>query len=154
MPIALLLFWIVLNGRITLEVLFIGIFVSAVVSVFAYKTLGIKWANEKKLYSKIGRIIAYLFLLVWEVVKANIHMIGLVLSWNKEIKPQIAYFKSPLNTQAAKVALANSITLTPGTITIKLEGDEFGVHAIDASNNEGIDSSVFVKKLKKIEGGH
>lgn len=154
MPVFLLLFWVLLNGRITLEVLLIGIVVSACVSLFAYKALGIQWKNEKKLYPRLGQVLAYLAILVWEVVKANIHMIGLVLAWDKEIKPKIKYFNSPLDSQPAQVALANSITLTPGTITIHLEDGKFGVHAIDAPLMEGIDQSVFVKRLKKIEGGH
>ena len=47
--------------------------------------------------------------------------------------------------------LANSITLTPGTITIKLEGSELVVHALDVELVEGIDESVFVKMLRKME---
>jgi multicomponent Na+:H+ antiporter subunit E len=50
--------------------------------------------------------------------------------------------------------LANSITLTPGTITIHLEDGKFGIHAIDAPLGEGIEDSGFVRKLKNIEGGH
>lgn len=107
------------------------------------------------MWSKIGSIIGYLFTLLIEVIKSNIYMIRLILSSDiGEIKPQIIYFQSPVRTQHAQVGVANSITLTPGTITIKLDEDEFGVHAIDAPLGDGIENSVFVNKMKKIEGGH
>jgi multicomponent Na+:H+ antiporter subunit E len=154
MPILLLLFWIVLNGRITAEIVVLGVVVSAAVSVLAYKVIGLKMAGERKMWSRIFRILVYLVILIWEIIKANIHMIRLVLSPKQEIKPQLKYFKSPVRSDAAKVALANSITLTPGTITIKLEGDEVGVHVIDAPMGVGIEDSIFVTKLKWIEGGH
>ena len=47
--------------------------------------------------------------------------------------------------------LANSITLTPGTITVSLEGDTYCVHCLDKSMAEGIESSIFVQKLHRIE---
>ena len=65
--------------------------------------------------------------------------------------PVIVRFQTDLKSDAAKVALANSITLTPGTITIGLEGDELIVHALDAELIEGIDESVFVRLLRKME---
>lgn len=154
MPVLFLAFWLILNARVTVEVVAVGIVVTLAVSFFTYKLLGLSFAAERKVWAKIGRIIAYLFVLVIEVVKANLHMIAVILSAVIEIKPQLVYFKSPVRSNAAKVALANSITLTPGTITIKLEDDQYGIHALDAPMGDGIESSVFVEKLKKIEGGH
>lgn len=154
MPILFFAFWIVLNGRIALDVIATGVLVTLLVSFFAYKLIGIDFAKEKKVWSRLPRIIPYFLLLIKEVFMANIHMIQTILASVIEVKPQIVYFKSPVRSDAAKVALANSITLTPGTITIKLEDGNFGIHALDESFAEGIDDSSFVKKLKKIEGGH
>ena len=77
--------------------------------------------------------------------------IQLALSFKNEIDPVIVKFTTDLKTDVAKVVLANSITLTPGTITIKLEGSELVVHALDVELVEGIDESVFVKMLRKME---
>lgn len=154
MPVLFFVFWILLNARVTLEVVILGIAISAIISYFTYGVMGLRFAAERKAWGKALQITGYLFLLVWEVVKANIHMIRLILSEKIEIKPQIIYFKSPVSSTPAKVALANSITLTPGTITIELDGDLFGVHTIDAPMGEGVEDSVFVHKLKRIEGGH
>jgi multicomponent Na+:H+ antiporter subunit E len=68
-----------------------------------------------------------------------------------EIEPQLIHFIVPLQTSIAKVILANSITLTPGTITVSLEGNEYRVHCLDSDLAEGISESVFVKKLIKME---
>lgn len=154
MPVVILGFWLILNGRFTVEVIVIGLIISILVSLISYRFLGLGFASEKRAFGKIFQIIAYLISLVGAVIKANFAMIALVLSPEIEIKPQIIYFKSPVRGDFAKVALANSITLTPGTITVHLEEGKFGIHTIDAPMAEGIESSKFVRKLKNIEGGH
>lgn len=154
MPVLYLAFWLILNARVTVEVIVIGILVSILMSLFTYRLMGLNYAAEKKVWVKIGPITAYLIRLVYEVIKANVQMIKIILSPVIDIKPQIIYFDSPVKTDAAKVALSHSITLPPGAIIIELEGDRFGVHAIDASFVQGIRESIFVQELKKIEGGH
>ena len=57
----------------------------------------------------------------------------------------------PLKTNVARVLLANSITLTPGTITAELEDDYFTIHCVDSSFAEGIENSSFVKILERLE---
>ena len=56
-----------------------------------------------------------------------------------------------LNTRTAQVLLANSITLTPGTITVEMKDGEYLIHCYDKTMGEGLDSSVFVSMLKKLE---
>ena len=75
----------------------------------------------------------------------------MILSPGFQNKPVIIHFKTDLKSRTARVLLANSITLTPGTITVSLEDDVYTVHCLDKSLAEGIDSSVFVKLLKKLE---
>ena len=57
-----------------------------------------------------------------------------------------------LKSETAKVMLANSITLTPGTITVSLEDDTLLVHCLDKTLSEGMEDSEFVKMLEKLEG--
>ena len=153
MPVLFFAFWLILNGRFTGEVIVFGILISVLVSVVSYRFLGSNFSLERKAMLKLFQIIAYLIGLVGAVIKANFAMIALILSSVIDIKPQIVYFNSPLKSKFAEVALANSITLTPGTITIHLEDGKFGIHAIDAPVGKGIEDSVFVHKLRKIEGG-
>ena len=60
-------------------------------------------------------------------------------------------FHSDMKTTMGKAFLANAITLTPGTITVTLEGSEYVVHCLDESLAEGIDTSVFVDLLSELE---
>ena len=62
-------------------------------------------------------------------------------------------FESRLKTRTARVFLANAITLTPGTITVKVKGNMLTVHCYDKSLAEGLDDTIFEKKLLKLEEG-
>ncbi|MCL2791709.1 MAG: Na+/H+ antiporter subunit E [Spirochaetaceae bacterium] len=155
MPIIFFAFWIILNGRITGEVIFTGILTAVIISLLFYCFIGLSPVTEKKILRKIFSVLSYVFSLLIEMIKANIVMIKIVLSPVIKTKPQIKYFKSPVRSDIAKVALATSINLTPGTILVELKDDQFAIHSIDAAMLVGIENSwILVQKLKKIEGGH
>jgi len=83
-----------------------------------------------------GRVIAQRFLryipwLLREIVTANFYVAYLALSPKMPIDPQIITFRTKLESDISWVTLANSITLTPGTITIDIADREFMVHALD-----------------------
>ena len=90
-------------------------------------------------------------MLVEEIAKANLSVLKLILSPDVEPEPARVYFTSGLQTGAAKVILADSITLTPGTITVSVEGDRFCVHCLDWEFAEGMEASVFVTYLEEME---
>ena len=73
------------------------------------------------------------------------------MSSKYDVEPAVVKFKSSLKSERARVALANSITLTPGTVTVRLQFDEFTVHCLDKSLAEGLNDSIFVKLLERIE---
>jgi multicomponent Na+:H+ antiporter subunit E len=155
MPILFFVFWVILNGRFTLEVVVLGVIVTVIISLFFYRFIGLSHSTEKKLFIKTFSVLGYVYALIIEMIKANIQMIKLVLSPVIETKPQIKYFDSPVRSDIAKVALATSINLTPGTILVELEENRFGVHSIDASMLTDIDYDWnLVQKLREIEGGH
>ncbi|MCL2699415.1 MAG: Na+/H+ antiporter subunit E [Defluviitaleaceae bacterium] len=148
-------FWVILNGRITTEVVVIGLVVACLMSLLFYRFIGLNPATEKKLLRKAFAVAAYVYALIIEMIKANVLMIKILLSPVIETQPQIKYFESPVRSDIAKVALATSINLTPGTILIELEDNRFGVHAIDASMLADIDYTwSLVQKLREIEEGH
>ncbi len=147
----LFVFWIILNGNITGEILLFGLAISLVVYKFAYKSTRLTSSLERKAVSKLISIIEYLAILVFEVYKANVEIIKQVLSPNPEIKPALKYFRADLKSRISLVALANSITLTPGTITVTMNEDELLIHALKVEYLDGIEESIFVEKLKKLE---
>ena len=151
MYILLLLLWIILNGQLTWEVAAFGNVIAGVMYGFVCKFLDYSIEKDILLFRKLPYILAYILILIWEIIKANVRAIRLALSYRNEVDPVIVKFRTDLKTDIAKVVLANSITLTPGTITIKLEGSELVVHALDAELVEGLDESVFVHMLRRME---
>ena len=96
-------------------------------------------------------MIHYFIILVKEIIKANGEVIRLANSVKYELEPVVVTFKVDLNSYLLRVLLANSITLTPGTITISLKGNEYVVHCLDKSLATGMDKSIFVKLLKEMD---
>lgn len=146
-----LLFWFTLVGKITTELVIFGI----VLTLLVFWGVKIMIPNNIKAYLpavKLWKLIKYIGLLIYEVIMANIDMIKIVLSPDiSDLKPALGYFKADLNNEFSKMALANSITLTPGTITVYVNENHYMVHALDKSMLEGISSSSFVEKLQDLE---
>jgi len=152
MFVILFLIWIMFNGAITVEIAVFGVVISLIVLLFMCKFLDYSLKKELILYQLIPLLILYFITLVWEILKANVDTAKLILNPKVEVESQVVMFKSDLKTDFCRVILANSITLTPGTITAKITKDgEFIIHALDSSFTEGLDESVFVKKLRVIE---
>ncbi len=155
MIILLFLLWIILNGRFTadwgmLQICITGIILVGGISVFANKVFGYKISTEIRLWKKAPLLIRYATLLLKEIVCSSFNMILIVLK-KKPYDPVIIKMNPPLKTRLARVILANSITLTPGTITADLTDDCFTVHCIHPSLAENLESCDFVKLLERIE---
>ena len=129
-----------------------GVVFSGALTWFCNKYVGYGNKDAKGVtLRRLPLLISYLGILIWEIIKANIAVIKLTLAKELDFEPCIIYFQTDLKEQFTKVLLANSITLTPGTITVSLEDDLYCVHCLDKSMAEGIDESIFAKKLRKIE---
>lgn len=151
MYLLLFAFWLILNGRITTEIVLMGLVFAAVVYAFALKFMGLTWQKEKSFWKHFGWGIQYLLILIKEIVIANVTVLKIVLSPRSEIHPVIVSFDAPLKSHLLQVILADSITLTPGTITVRLYEEKFEVHCLDESLAAGLNDSIFVKMLKKWE---
>lgn len=151
MSILLFLFWILLNGKVNLEIVLIGIVLSGAVYFFSCMFLNYSLKKDLNFFKTLYLLIAFLGLLVIEVVKSNLNIITLIWS-KKQPDPKIAHFNVNLKSSFLRVMFANSITLTPGTITINLKDDEFTVHALRYEYIQGIEDSKLLKILMKMEG--
>ena len=151
MFLLLFFFWIILNGRFTVEIALLGIVFATAVYGFAWKFMGLNWAREKVFWKHLMWGVQYLFILLKEIVLANLTVLKIVLSPKKKLHPVIVSFDAPLKNHLLQVILADSITLTPGTITVRLYEEKFEVHCLDESMAKGLNNSVFVKMLKKWE---
>ena len=151
MFIALFLFWLVFNGRFTVEIAVFGLILSAAILWFMCKFMDYSLEKDFRIVKKSLWMIKYVLILIVEIGKANVGVLKILLSVRYEKEPVLVSFHTDLKSRAARVILANSITLTPGTITVNLIDDYYEVHCLDKSLAAGLDSSIFVKQLKKFE---
>jgi len=151
MFILLFLLWLILNGRITLEILIFGFGISALIYLFMCKFMRFSIKKDLRLMRNVGYGIAYFFVLLKEIFISNFKVMAIILFKRIPITPAITEVRVDLEDKVSKVILANSITLTPGTITVKIEGNVFTVHCLSAELIEGIEDSQFVKILKKMK---
>lgn len=151
MYLLFLLAWIIFNGNITLEIFIFGVVIAAAMLLFMCKFMDYSLKKELNVYKKSIYFFSYAILLIREIVKANLAIIPKILTVEEEMDPIIVKFRTSLKSDFTKMLLANSITLTPGTITISLEGDEYTIHCLDTSLAEGLENSDFEKALKKLD---
>lgn len=152
MYILLLLFWIILNGKITTEILIFGVVLAAAIFWFMCKFLDYSPKYEMFVAKNFFWILTYFVVLVIEMLKSAIAVYKRVYSKKIEIQPQMVFFDVDIKSEFLRFVLANSITLTPGTITVDVDDNHFCVHALDYTLAEGIEDSVFIKMLKNMEG--
>ena len=145
------LIWIIFNGQFTFEIAAFGVVIAGLMYLFICKFLNYHPKTDLLICKKFFLVLQYVFVLITEIIKANFAVIKMIMSSRYEIEPAIVRFKTDLKSTPARVLLANSITLTPGTITVSLEEDEYVVHCLDKELAEGINSSVFVTLLRRLE---
>lgn len=150
--IGLFALWLILNGRITLELVLIGIVLSLLLSTFAIRFCGWSVQYEALVLRLSGKLLAYFALLFKEIIKANLDVIRVILSPSlKELKPRLVFFDCKLKSSVCKAMLANSITITPGTITVGMYDSTLCVHALNENFADGAKDGPFVPRLEKIE---
>ena len=143
--------WVIFNGQITLEIALFGVVIAAAVFAFTCRFMDYSVEKEKSLWRLAGEIFRYLVTLVVEILKANGAVMHMILTQKEEPRPMLVSFEADVKSALARTALADSITLTPGTITVSMEGNAYVVHCLDEDYAEGIDRSVFVDMLREIE---
>ena len=145
------LVWVVFNGRLTLEIALFGVAVAGAVFAFVCKFMGYSLQKELRFYKKIPSFCQYLYYLVKEIIAANITVSRMILTRKEQMEPVLVHVHTDLKTETARMMLANSITLTPGTITVALTENDLLVHCLDKSLSQGMEDSVFVRLLHKME---
>ena len=151
MYILLYLFWILLNGKITIEICLIGLLITIFMALILDKLFGYTPKNEIKNIKKAPLLILYIFILIWEIVKAAVIVSRDVIFKKFKVSPTLVTFETSLETEFGRFLLANSITLTPGTITVKIDGNKLTVHCLDKSMLDTSNSSTFVKWISRLE---
>jgi multicomponent Na+:H+ antiporter subunit E len=125
-----LIFWLLLVGSMDRQELVAGLLVAAAASVLA--------AGRQPLLAGIRLTpkapLAFVLYLAWlarALVLSNLDMARRVLSPSLPIRPALVHINTSLRSELGRLALANSITLTPGTLTVDIEEDTLTVHWVD-----------------------
>jgi multicomponent Na+:H+ antiporter subunit E len=130
--------WVLLSGKFDAFHLSLGLISCAIVSYLSSDLL-FPSPKMRGLLHQWARFVRYIPWLMLEIIKANLHVTYLVFHprMMELIDPRIVKFRSKLKSDVALVTFANSITLTPGTITVyvSIDGD-FKVHAIDKASGD------------------
>ena len=161
----LLLFvvWMVFSGQFDSFHLVLGALSALFVTLFSG---GLLFEDRKVgLRSRLRMTLlfpGYGFWLLWQIFRSNLHVLYLALHPRgfELIDPMIVRIPTDLGSEFEKVALANSITLTPGTIALKIEGDSIYVHAISRASADSLSgpmerriAAVFSKEKEVANGG-
>ncbi len=148
----MLAFWILLSGQFHFILLVSGVVSSLFVAYISHDLL-LGNVNIRSGTIKTLRLFKYLPWLLWQIVVANFDLVYRTLHPGMKIEPQVIKFKTDLKTDKGIAILANSITLTPGTVTVVANKDgEFIVHAIAKGPADSLLSGEMQAKVKEIEG--
>jgi multicomponent Na+:H+ antiporter subunit E len=131
----LMLVWIAFTSSFASQEIIVGLIVSGLISLL---TIRLFTCCGLSIFSpiKIVYMIWYLIVFVIALIQSNFDVAFRVLSPSLPINPGIVKFKTKLKTDYSKMVLANSITLTPGTLTVDVIDDTFYIHWIDMKTND------------------
>jgi len=128
--------WPFVDGRIDLQIVVAGLIASFLVAVLFYEIL----PKEHRLFISPIRLfwfLVYLPVFLYYMVKANVDVMYRALHPKMPIRPGIVKIRTNLRSDTARTALANSITLTPGTMTVDLTDDGFlYIHWINVTSDD------------------
>ncbi len=146
--------WVLLNGRLTWEIAAFGVLAAGALYGFCVAAFGLTIRRDLQMCARAPLFAAYAGLLLWEILRANFAVLWRVLSLRFVPSPVIVTVKPPLRTELARVMYANSITLTPGIITVTLEDGVYRIHCLDERFSRGLDDAPMVRLLRKLEAGY
>ncbi len=152
MYVLIFLLWLVLNGKITLELVLLGLALTALLALVMRALFGYRVKTELRFWRASGLFAAYAAVLLAAVIWANFQVLGRILRGSRALSPALVRIRVPLRTPLCRYLFANSITLTPGTITVDVEDGVYTVHCLDPAMLDGMEDSVFVRLLRRLEG--
>lgn len=151
--IFLFISWIIFSGKFDIFHLGLGVVSSLVVTWLSNDLL----FHDRKMSisDRLKQVFAFLRYIPWitlEVVKANLHVLKLATTKKgyEEMSPRVVTFTTKLKTDFAKFVLANSITLTPGTITMLIRGEVFHVHTMSQFLEDDLLTGSIERKVAEV----
>jgi multicomponent Na+:H+ antiporter subunit E len=121
--VLMLAFWLLVSNSLHWQHFLTGISISFLTTLIWNEITAEEKVKTKITLRQVVLFIRYFIVLVWEIIKANFIVASIVLNPRLPISPGVITMKINLEKDLVRVLYANSITLTPGTVTVELEGD-------------------------------
>lgn len=150
----MLAFWVVMSGMFDAFHLTLGVLCCLLVAHFSHRLLFFSGGPGDWLRGLAG-VALYLPWLFWQIVLANLDVARVVLHPRMldKIDPHLVHFRTALARPISRVTFAQSITLTPGTITVSVDHDEFTVYALTRSASAALPGEMERRVARALEGG-
>ena len=148
--VVLITIWLLWSGHYTALLTGLGLF-SCMIVLLAVRRMGV--VDQETAPFELGpRLVLYLPWLIVQIVKSNIDVARLVLNPRLPIRPHLIRVRPGQHSNVGRVVYANSITLTPGTVTVGFSNDELTIHALTDDAAEGVLGDAMNRKVCLIEG--
>jgi len=133
--VILLLFWVLLNGNLTWDTVLVGVLASAAILLFLPESTSFL-SDFRTTPRALVASLQYVGYFLKELVKSNIALARIVLAPDLPINPGIVKVRTTLQSKMGRLVLANSITLTPGTLTVEMEGEWLYIHWVNIESDD------------------
>ena len=130
-------FWLVVTASLTPVNLVLGIICSAFTAFLSLLLLG-RTLDPGLTLPVMARLPLFGLALAWEIIKANVDVAMIIIDPRLPIEPRVTEYRTYLKGDLPRTFFANSITLTPGTVTLEVDDDVFYVHCLAAHHEEGL----------------
>lgn len=127
--------WFAANSSLAVESIASGALISAALAYAMTRSFP-AWADVRLSPARLLHFIRYTGVFLIELVRANLNMLRYVYALRIDINPGIVQVKTRLKTPVGRLALANSIALTPGSLVIDLDDDTLSVHWLDVQTTD------------------
>ncbi len=143
--------WLLLSGYFEPLLLSLGLFSVVLVLFIAWRMDVVD--QEGIPVHLTFRALTYLPWLLWQVIVSNVAVMKIIVDPRLPIGPTLVRFRGSQQTDLGRFIFANSITLTPGTITVGVEGELFDVHALRGDFVDGTEEGPMDRRVTRLEGG-
>jgi multicomponent Na+:H+ antiporter subunit E len=146
---ALFAFWLALSGHYTVFLVMVGAASAVLCTLLAIR---LRILDDAHAVHLLPHALTYWPWLVWEILKSAWGVALIVLNPRLPISPTLLIVKPSQKTPVGVATYANSITLTPGTLTVSLDKDEFLIHAVTREGADDLESGRMDARVRAFEG--
>lgn len=155
--VILLAIWFIMSGIFELKFILYAVGSAAIISTICVRCLTFKGCKTDKTYFMLNcnwwRMFLYFWWLMWQIICSAWYVSKVTLFHREEIDPSVVWFQVDYDNPQARTLLANSITLTPGTITIDIfENGIYSVHGLTQNVKDGVLDGSMQEKIAKVYG--